>query len=46
MQRYFCKSKNDDSFVLEDSDIHHIINVMRMHDDDKIEVVFEKNIFV
>ena len=41
MQRYFAKGKNDNLFVLEESDIHHICNVMRMRDGDFIEVVYD-----
>ena len=41
MQRYFAKEKKDNLFILEDSDIHHICNVMRMKDGDFIEVVFD-----
>ncbi len=41
MQRYFAKDKNDNLFVLEDSDIHHICNVMRMKNGDFIEVVYD-----
>ena len=29
MQRYFVKEKNNDNFILSDSDIHHIKKVMR-----------------
>ena len=46
MQRYFCKEKNDNGFILNDSDIHHIINVMRMKDNEKIEVVYNHEVFL
>ena len=46
MQRYFCSKKNDNCFVLADSDIHHIINVMRMHTGEKIEVVYDKKVYL
>ena len=46
MQRYFCKQKNDNCFILNDSDIHHIINVMRMHSGENIEVVYDKNVYL
>lgn len=45
MQRYFAKDYND-KLVLRDSDIHHIKNVMRMKKDDKIEVVFDKKLYI
>lgn len=42
MQRYFAIDKN---LTLNDSDLHHIKNVMRMKTGDKIEVVFEDVIY-
>jgi len=41
MQRYFAKDKQDNHFILQDSDIHHIKNVMRMLPNDKIEVIYD-----
>ena len=41
VQRYFAKSKNNNYFKLDDGDIHHIINVMRMKNNDFIEVVYD-----
>ena len=41
MQRYFALDKRDDIFILHDSDLHHISNVMRMKNGDFIEVVFD-----
>lgn len=46
MQRYFSKEKKENTFVLNDSDVHHIINVMRMHDGDNIEVIYDKKIYL
>ena len=46
MQRYFVKEKIDDKFILEQSDIHHIKNVMRNKENDKIEVVYNKKTFI
>lgn len=46
MQRYFVKEKVNDKFILEQSDIHHIKNVMRNKNNDKIEVVFDKKTFI
>ena len=34
MQRYFAVDKKDNLFILENSDLHHISNVMRMKDGD------------
>ncbi len=45
MQRYFAKGKNDCLFILEDSDIHHICNVMRMKNGDFIEVVYDSILY-
>lgn len=45
MQRYFAKDYND-KLTLRDGDIHHIKNVMRMKNDDKIEVVFDKKLYI
>jgi len=41
MQRYFAKDKKDNLFILYDTDIHHICNVMRMKSGDFIEVVYD-----
>lgn len=46
MQRYFVKEKKDNKFILEQSDIHHIKNVMRNKNNDKIEVVYDKKTFI
>ena len=46
MQRYFVKQKIDNKFILEQSDIHHIKNVMRNKNNDKIEVVYDKKTFI
>lgn len=45
MQRYFAKEYND-KIILRDSDIHHIKNVMRMKIDDRIEIVFDKKLYI
>ncbi len=42
MQRYFAKDK----FILRESDIHHIKNVMRMRINDEIEVVWDNKLFI
>ena len=46
MQRYFVKEKINDKFILEQSDMHHIKNVMRNKDNDMIEVVYDKKTFI
>lgn len=46
MQRYFVKEKENDKFVLESSDIHHIKKVMRCKNNDQIEIVYEKKVYL
>lgn len=46
MQRYFSKSKENDYLSLNDNDLYHIKKVMRMNDKDKIEVVFEHELYL
>ena len=46
MQRYFVSNKDNDIFTLTSDDSHHVINVMRMKLDDRIEVVFDSNLFI
>lgn len=46
VQRYFCKEKIDNSFILSNNDIHHIKNVMRMKIKDKIEVVYQEKLYI
>lgn len=41
MQRYFAKQREENQFLLETDDYHHIKNVMRFKDGEKIQVVFE-----
>ena len=43
MQRYFAVDKN---LNLTNQDKHHIINVMRMKKNDKIEIVYDKKVFL
>ena len=43
MQRYFSVNKN---LELSKDDIHHIINVMRMKAGDKIEIVYDENVYL
>lgn len=46
MQRYFAKNKINNSFILEDSDLYHIKIVMRMKNDDEIEVIYNKKLYI
>ena len=46
MQRYFSEIKKGDYFDLKQDDIRHIKTVMRMKDNDKIEVVYNKNVYL
>ena len=45
MQRYFAKNKIGDKFVLDNGDIHHISNVMRMKNGEFIEVVYNSILY-
>ena len=47
MQRYFVKGKDqNNNFIFENSDIHHIKNVMRYDIGDVIEVVYQEKIYL
>ncbi len=46
MQRYFAQAKKGDTFLLRDEDYRHIKTVMRMDEHDRIEVVYEKEVYV
>lgn len=46
MQRYFAKERKGDNFILYDSDLHHIKNVMRQMVNDQIEVVYNNITYV
>lgn len=46
MQRYFAINKKDNQFFLESSDLRHIKTVMRMKDNDEIEVVYENKLYL
>lgn len=47
MQRYFAKEyKEKDKLILSSGDIHHIKNVMRMKENDLIEVVFNNKVYI
>ena len=46
MQRYFAKEIKEDNIVLEDKDFHHIKNVMRMKENDQVEVIYDKKLYI
>ena len=46
MQRYFAKEKVNNKLILYDTDIYHIKKVMRMDANDKIEVVYDKLVYL
>ena len=46
MQRYFSNNLENDKFILNNDDIYHIIKVMRMKDKEKIEVVYNHNVYL
>lgn len=46
MQRYFALDKNENNFILSDNDYFHITTVMRMKNNDKIEVVFNNTLYI
>jgi len=43
MQRYFIKEKQGNNFILHDTDLHHIKNVMRNKINDQIEIVYNES---
>lgn len=45
MQRYFAKDYKE-KLILNDSDIHHIRNVMRMKIGDLIEVIYDSKLYI
>ena len=46
MQRYFSEKKIDNKFILSDNDYYHITCVMRMKNDDNIEVVYNNEVYI
>lgn len=46
MQRYFSNKKIDDKFILDTNDLRHIKTVMRMKNNDLIEVVYKNKLFI
>lgn len=46
MQRYFTKEKIGNDFILSNEDLYHIKTVMRMKENDKIEVVYNNELYI
>jgi len=46
VQRYFSNIKENNSFILNDDDWYHIRKVMRITDDELIEVVYDNNLYI
>ena len=46
MQRYFSTIKENNCLVLNINDLYHIKTVMRMNDGEKIEVVYQKELYL
>ena len=46
MQRYFSNSKENDKLFLINDDIYHITRVMRIKDNDKIEVIYDNDLYI
>lgn len=46
MQRYFVKEKDNNNLILSKEDSYHIIKVMRMNVDDKIELVYDNKLYI
>ena len=46
MQQYFAKTKKDNTLLLNEDDLNHIKNVMRMKENDEIIVVYEDKSYI
>jgi len=46
MQRYFSSIKEDNKLILNSDDMYHIKVVMRSHNGDKIEVVYDNTLHI
>lgn len=46
MQRYFSNELKNNNFKLKNDDIYHITRVMRMKENDLIEVVYEREVYL
>jgi 16S rRNA (uracil1498-N3)-methyltransferase len=45
MQRYFAIKKDINNFILDSKDIHHIGHVMRMKTGEKVEVIYDHELY-
>ena len=46
MQRYFSKQLDNNYFLINDDDKYHITTVMRMNNNDKIEIVYHNELYL
>lgn len=46
MQQYFAKDKNDNTLYLDNEDLNHIKNVMRMKENDEVIVAYENKSYI
>lgn len=46
MQRYFSNKINNNYLYLNDDDIYHIKKVMRMSNDDNVEIVYDNKLYI
>ena len=46
MQRYFSKEKKDNYLILNENDLYHIKTVMRMKNNEKIEVIYNESLYI
>ena len=46
MQRYFSKIKDNNTFTLNNDDMYHINTVMRMKNNELLEVVYEEEVYL
>ena len=46
MQQYFSKNKKDNTLYLDNNDLNHIKNVMRMKENDEVIVVYEEKSYI
>ena len=46
MQRYFTNKKEDNILILNEEDTYHITKVMRMKENDKVEIIYDKKTYI
>ena len=46
MQRYFSENKKGNILYLNDEDLHHIFNVMRMKENDNVEIIYDETLYI